>query len=49
MKNTFYLILKALFILKILKFGLTFWSCRKIDSMKKMRLISNFMSQPVNK
>ena len=30
MKNAFYLIVKALFLLKIYKFFiLTFWSCRK--------------------
>ena len=29
MKHAFYFILKALFVLKIIKFVLTFWACRK--------------------
>ena len=41
MKNAFYFILKALFVLK------TFWSCRKNGLIRKVRLISKFMaSQP---
>ena len=29
MKNAFYFTLKALFVLKVFKFALTFWSCGK--------------------
>ena len=44
-KNAFYFILKALFVLKI--FVLTFWSCRKNSLIRKIRLITKFMtSQP---
>ena len=48
MNNAFYLILKALFVLKIFKvFIMTFWSSRKSDLIRKIRLISKFMtSQP---
>ena len=48
MKNTFYFILKALFILKIFKFFvLTFWAFRKNGLIRKITLISKFMrSQP---
>ena len=47
MKNAFYFILKALFVLKIFRFVLTFWACRKNDSIRKIRLILKFMmSQP---
>ena len=54
MKNVFYFISNALFVLKIesLKFKIkkkkkkikTFWSCRKNSSIKKIRLISKFMT-----
>ena len=48
MKNDFYFILKALFILKILKFfALTLQSCRKNGLIRKIRLISKFVT--VNK
>ena len=44
-KNAFYFILKALFAIK--SFALTFWSCKKNGLIRKMRLISKFMtSQP---
>ena len=44
MKNAFYFILKALFVLKIFKF---FRSCRKNGLIRKIRLTSKFMtSQP---
>ena len=48
MKNAIYFILKPLFVLKTFKFFvLTFWACRKNDLIRKMRLISKFMtSQP---
>ena len=47
MKNAFYFILKALFVLKIKVFVTTFWSCRKNGLIKKTRLTSNFItSQP---
>ena len=49
MKNAFYLILKALFVLKIFKFlsRPTFWSCRSNGLIRKTRLNSKFMtSQP---
>ena len=39
MKNAFYFILKALFVLK----NLTFWSCRKNGFIKGIRLSSKFM------
>ena len=46
MKSAFYFILKDLFIIKTFKFGL-FWSCRKNDLIRKISLISKFMtSQP---
>ena len=46
-KNVFYFILKALFVLKIFVFVTTFWSYRKNGLIRKMRLISKFMtSQP---
>ena len=46
MKNTFYFILKALFVL-IHVFVTTFWSCRKNDLIRKIRLTLRFMaSQP---
>ena len=34
MKNDFYLIFKALFVLKIINKILTFWSCTKINCKK---------------
>ena len=40
MKNAFYFILKALFVLKIFFFFLTFWSCRKNGSIRKIVLVS---------
>ena len=47
MKNVFYFILKALFVLKIFKFLSTFWSCRKNDLVRKTRLTSKSLtSQP---
>ena len=37
MKNAFYFILKAPFVLKIFKiFIMTFWSCRKSDLIRKV-------------
>ena len=48
MKNAFYFMLKALFILTILKFfALTLQSCRKNGLIRKIRLISKFAT--VNK
>ena len=48
MKNAFYFILKALFVIKIFKvFVLIFWWCRKSGLIRAIRLISKFMtSQP---
>ena len=48
MKNALYFILKALFVLKIFNFFvLTFWACGKNSLIRKIRLISKFMtSQP---
>ena len=47
MKNAFYFILKALFILRVFKF-LNFWSCRKNGLIRKISLISELMtSQPL--
>ena len=48
MKNAFYFILKALFVLKLFTFlSRLFWSCRKNGLIRKLRLISKFMtSQP---
>ena len=44
MKNAFYFIWKALFVLKTFKF-LSFWSCRKINGLiRKIRLISELMT-----
>ena len=47
-KNAFYFILKALFVLKRFNFFITaFWSCRKNDFIRKITLTSKFMtSQP---
>ena len=47
-KNAFYFIVKALFVLKIFQvFVTTFWSCRKNGLIRKIRLTSKFMtSQP---
>ena len=40
-KNAFYFILKALFILQIFNFFIvTFWSCRKNSLIRKIKLIS---------
>ena len=44
MKNAFYFILKALSILMIFKFVLTFCWCRENGLIRKIRLISNFMT-----
>ena len=48
MGNTFYFILKALFIFKIFPFFVaTFWSCRENGLIRKIKLTSKFMaSQP---
>ena len=48
MKNTFYFLLKALFVLKIFKFFVTtFRLCRKNDLIRKITLTSKFItSQP---
>ena len=43
MKNAFYFILKALFVLKIF-LVMNFWSCRKKSLVKKYK--ANLMSQP---
>ena len=43
MKNTFYFILKALFVLKIFKLVLTFQSLEIISLIRNIRLISKFM------
>ena len=44
-ENAFYFILKALFVFKIVSFFvLTFWSYRKSGLIKKITLISKFMS-----
>ena len=49
MKNAFYFILEALFVLKIFNFVLTFWACRKNGLIRKIKLISKFMtSEPGN-
>ena len=46
-KNAFYFILKALFVLKIFRFLLTFWACIPNSLIRKVRLILKFMtSQP---
>ena len=45
MINAFYFILKALFVLKdILVFVTTFWSCRKNNLIRRIRLTSKFMA-----
>ena len=44
MKNAFYFISKALFVLKIFTFRHDFWSCRKKDLIRKIRLTSKFMT-----
>ena len=48
MRNGFYFILKALFILDIFQFFVaTFWSCRENGLIRKVRLTSKFIaSQP---
>ena len=47
-ENCFLFHVKAIFILKIFQFLVTtFWSCRKNSLIRKIRLISNYMtSQP---
>ena len=46
-KNAYYFVLKALFVLKIFKFfATTFWSWRKNCLIKKIRLTSKFMTSP---
>ena len=47
-KNAFYFLLKALFVLKIFKFFIaTFRLCRKNDLIRKITLTSKFItSQP---
>ena len=47
MKNAFYFILRAPFVLKI--FVLTFCSCRKNDLIRKLRLISRFLTSQTGK
>ena len=45
MKNAFYFILKVLFVLKMFKiFVLTFWGCSKNGLIRKIRLISKFLT-----
>ena len=44
MKNAFHFILKALFVIKIIKFCLDFWSRRENGLIRKIRLISKFMT-----
>ena len=47
MKNAFYFILKALFVLKIFKFCHDFWSSKKNGLVKNIEVTSKFMtSQP---
>ena len=48
MKNAFYFMLKALFILKIFKiFVWTYWSYRRNGLIRKIKLISKYLaSQP---
>ena len=47
MKNAFYFILKAPFVLRYLSFVTTLWSWRKNGLMRKINLTSKFMtSQP---
>ena len=48
MKNVFYYSLKAPFVVKMFKFlSLTFWSCRKNCLIRKIMLMSKFVtSQP---
>ena len=41
LKNAFYFIVKAPFVLKYLNFFLTFWSCRKDGLIRKIKLIQN--------
>ena len=48
MKNTFYFILKALFVLKVLNFLSCFFTMYKNSLIRNIRLISKFVtSQPV--
>ena len=49
MKNTFYFALKALFLLKIVKFRLDFLAMGKNDLIRKIRLISKFMTPQTGK
>ena len=50
MKTALYFVLKALFILNILNIFLTFWTCRQNGLIRKIRLISKFLtSQPGSK
>ena len=45
MKNAFYFILKAVFVLKIVKFFvMTFWSSRENGFIRKLRLTARFMT-----
>ena len=46
MKNAFYFILKALFVLKLFKLLSQLWSGRKNSLIKKISLTSKLTSQP---
>ena len=48
LKYAFYFTLKALFVLKVLKYFSTFRSCKKNSFIRNIRLIPNLMtSQPL--
>ena len=44
MKNTFYFVLKAVFVLNTFNFYQNFCSCRKTSLIRKITLISKFMT-----
>ena len=47
-KNSFYFILKAVFVFKISILVLPFWSLRRKSVIRKIRLISEFMTSELD-
>ena len=47
-KNSFYFILKAVFVFKISILVLPFWSFRRKSVIRKIRLISEFMTSELD-
>ena len=49
MKNAFYFLLEGLFVITIFQFCLDFWVMYKSDLIRKIRLISQFMTSQLEK